>query len=463
MKNILSKLLIINILFNLPQILTGQTTNDLINLLIEKQLITQDQADSMRADYSIKQQSALPDKSLVIGMEFRPRTEFRNGYQMLRNDTTVPSFFTNQRTRLSLLYIQENTLTAYVNLQDLRVWGQQDPKSNAATIQVFEAWAEPFFQPELSLRVGRQRLIFDNQRLFAENDWRMCGAAFDAANLRYFHENISSELAVAFNQSKENYFGTDYKPNNFTNFKILAVSYIKYKLSQKVQLSFLNSMDGFQASTNTEKIFTRYTNGGRLEYESGPWYATISGYYQWGKNPAGKDLTAWYLQPEVRLTLPIHLTVRAGGELFSGTDPEYTGDKDHSFVPLYGSGHSFNGSMDLITKFPSDIKNGGLFNPYLFLAQTLTKHLDLRCNFHSFSLMYDYPVDSVTSDAFLGFENDWLLGYKPSNFMKVELGFSYFLPTRTFAAIKGGDGDLGLTWAYLMLSLKPQIFSTKFK
>ncbi|MCX6260833.1 MAG: hypothetical protein NTY95_08345 [Bacteroidia bacterium] len=103
----------------------GQSANDILNVLVEQKTITQDKADSIRADYSIKQQTVLPDKKLRIDAEFRPRTEFRNGYQQLRNDTTTAAFFTNQRIRLSANYIYDNRFAMQFSIQDLRVWGQQ--------------------------------------------------------------------------------------------------------------------------------------------------------------------------------------------------------------------------------------------------------------------------------------------------------------------------------------------------
>jgi hypothetical protein len=172
----------------------GQSANDILNVLVEQKTITQDKADSIRADYSIRQQTVLPDKKLRIDAEVRPRTEFRNGYQQLRNDTTTAAFFTNQRIRLSANYIFDNRFAMQFSIQDLRVWGQQDPRSTSATLQIFEGWVEPYITNKFSVRVGRQRLVYDNQRLFAENDWRLSAAVHDALNFRYNSARLTSTL-----------------------------------------------------------------------------------------------------------------------------------------------------------------------------------------------------------------------------------------------------------------------------
>jgi hypothetical protein len=441
----------------------GQSTNDILNVLISNNTITQQQADSLRAEYAISQQTNLPEKRLQIDFEFRPRTEYRNGYQQLRNDTTTAAFFTNQRSRLSINYSYNNRFILQFSMQDLRVWGQQDPRSILASLQVFEAWVEPFITDKFSVRVGRQRLMYDNQRLFAENDWRLSGAVHDALNFRYNSPKLSAELALASNQSAERFFGTDFVPVGFTTYKYLAVNYIRYTPNKNFIITALNSSDGFQSKSNPEKMVLRYTLGGRVEVTKGNLYGTISAYYQGGKNPSGKELSAWYVQPEARLITSQGTTARLGAEIFSGTG-NLASETDRSFVPLYGVAHRFNGSMDLIVRFPNDVGSAGLINPYLFIIQPLFKKFELRADFHTFSLQKDYYIGDETIPRYLGFENDFLFTYKPNPATKIDLGFSYMKPTESFATVKGsGDGSLNCYWAYLSLTFRPVLFTTKFK
>jgi hypothetical protein len=443
----------------------SQSVNDLLNVLIEQETISQYKADSLRADYAIKQQTTLPDKKLRIDAEFRPRTEFRNGYQQLRNDTSTGAFFINQRLRLSANYSYDNRFIMQFSVQDLRVWGQQDPRSTSASVQVFEVWAEPYISDKFSVRIGRQRLMYDNQRLFAENDWRLSAAAHDAINFRVHTSDLSSELALAFNQSAERYFGTDFSPAGYTNYKFLAVNYLRYKVNKKFILTALNSTDGYQDKSNPEEMNFRYTLGGRIEFESGRLYTTFSGYFQGGENNSGNDLSAWYLQPEIRLRFPRDFVARFGAEIFSGNNNSLVANTDHSFVPLYGVAHRFNGSMDLITKFPADVGGAGLMNPYLFLMQPLFSKIEVRADFHTFYLQEDYyTIDDIKIDRYLGFENDFLISYKPNAVTKVDLGVSYMLPTKSLEIVKkSGNSKYNLSWIYLSLTFRPQLLSLHFK
>jgi len=442
----------------------AQSTNDILNVLTDNKTITQQQADSLRATYAIGQQNTLPDKKLQIDFELRPRSEYRNGYQQLRNDSVSGAFFTNQRSRLGLNYSHNDKFILQFSLQDLRVWGQQDPRTTAASVQVFESWAELMLSGRFSVRLGRQRLIYDNQRLFAENDWRLSGAAHDALNFRFQSSKVSGDLAFAFNQMGERYFGTDYTPATFNNYKFLVINYIKYTPNKIITLTVLNSSDGFQTGDDPEKMNFRYTLGGRIEAVSGSLYGTLSGYYQGGKNSSGENLSAWYVQPEIRVTTSGGPVVRLGAEIFSGTGNLPGTSDDRSFVPLYGVAHRFNGSMDHIVRFPNDVGNAGLMNPYLFMVQSLFKKLEIRSDLHLFYLQTGYYEADDKIPGYLGMENDWLLTCRPHTSIKIDLGFSYMLPTESLEKVKGsGDSSYNLFWGFLSLTFRPVLFSTKFK
>ena len=104
----------------------------------------------------------------------RTRTELRHGYRTLPTEDTTAAVFTNQRTRLNFDF-KSKKLDFFASLQDTRQWGQQDPRagqtvaspteSTVYPLYMFEVYAEPHFSDKFSARIGRQRLIYDNQRL----------------------------------------------------------------------------------------------------------------------------------------------------------------------------------------------------------------------------------------------------------------------------------------------------------
>src|SRR5690606_1734696 len=108
----------------------------------------------------------------------------------------------------------------------------------------------------------------------------------DAARFTYSSPALEGDLIAAYNQeesAQERYFGTDFSPDNFNNYKILLANYWKWKSSPKTILTAINAMDGFQAEAGKKGMYYRFTSGGRLEYTSAPVYFTLAGYYQFGE------------------------------------------------------------------------------------------------------------------------------------------------------------------------------------
>lgn len=239
-------------------------------------------------------------EAFKVSLEFRPRTELRNGYRYLRSDTTRAAFFTSQRSRLHIHY-QRTGLVFHTSFQDVRVWGEDDPRSTDGTLQVFEIYLEPTIAKNFSVRIGRQKIVYDNQRLFSQNNFRQSGRSHDAFRLIYNNTKLETEVVGAFNQNSERIYETDFSPQGFDNYKVLLVHYLKYQLSEDFTLTTINVADGFQDEINVRTTHYRFTNGGRIEYEKAGWYLTLAGYYQHGKTSSGKDIKAFYFQPEIRL------------------------------------------------------------------------------------------------------------------------------------------------------------------
>ncbi len=288
-------------------------------------------------------------------------------------------------------------------------------------------------------------------------------------------------MIFAFNQSSSNngvsnqpngepLFGTTYNPG-FTTYKTLAVHYLKYRINEQLTLTTINCADGYQQGKSREGVQQRFTDGGRLEFEKGRFYVTVSGYYQSGKNAKLQTLDAFYFQPEIRYSIPNSLTIRLGEEVLSGNNGEKPSALDRNFVPLYGVAHRFNGYMDFFTTFPGDVNNAGLINPYLFIIKQMGSKFSLESDFHLFYSQNKFvnkvtvagKTTSTTIDNYLGFENDYVLVYKPNSYTKIDLGFAWADPEKTMAIIKkGGNSNYTPTWAYISVSFKPQIFKSIF-
>src|SRR5688572_33262527 len=121
----------------------------------------------------------------TLNGQVRTRTELRDGTGTLKPSTNKAAFFTSQRTRLTFNY-KSNKVILQTSLQDIRVWGQDASTiSNAdgARLGVHEAWAEILlanrkdtsfkksFLEYISVKAGRQELLYDDSRLLGNLDW----------------------------------------------------------------------------------------------------------------------------------------------------------------------------------------------------------------------------------------------------------------------------------------------------
>lgn len=440
--------------------ITAQIDNNFINLLLQKKIISQREADSIAVLSDFNKKVNSENKNFSIGLEFRPRTEYRDGYKQLRTADTKAAFFTTQRSRLNFNYEQPK-FKFHTSIQDLRVWGQYGQTSTSGSLNVFEAYAETAITNQFSVKLGRQKVELDNGRIFSAANWSQAARAHDGINFIYNSNTIHSELITSFNQTSERIFDTDFSPTTFTNYKLLNVHYLKAKLNEHFNLTTINAADSYQSKTNTNTLYTRGTSGGRLDFEKGNLYLTLSGYYQYGQLQTGNRISAYYFQPEIQLKTN-KLTTRLGAEYISGDNANKTTDISKSFVPLYGVAWRFMGNMDYFTSFPTDLKNGGLINPYLFLIYDLNKKVSLRSDFHLFYLQNKVKNnENQVVQPYLGFENDLSIHYKCNSFTMIDFGFSYMAAKKSMETLKAGNSSIIPVWSYVMITFKPELFNFK--
>ena len=97
----------------------------------------------------------------------------------------------------------------------MRVWGQDASSINRVTLDAYdglmlhEAWAEVMLLDtsatleNLSLKIGRQELVYDDSRLLGNLDWLQQGRRHDLALLKLEHKGWLAHLGAGFNQNQE--------------------------------------------------------------------------------------------------------------------------------------------------------------------------------------------------------------------------------------------------------------------
>ena len=162
--------------------------------------------------------------------QIRTRTELRNGYGTLEPVGDKPAFLTSQRSRLNFNF-KSTRVIFHASIQDVRVWGADASTiSNAdgSRLGFHEAWADiilanakdssfPKSAVEyFSVKIGRQELVYDDERLLGNLDWLQQGRRHDAIVFKLLQKGWQADLGLAFNQNTDaiNYNGTYYTPAN---------------------------------------------------------------------------------------------------------------------------------------------------------------------------------------------------------------------------------------------------------
>jgi Alginate export len=217
--------------------------------------------------------------------QLRTRTEMRDGYGTLSPKGTTANVFTSQRARLAFAY-KWDRVNFNVSVQDIRVWGQDASTINNADgnkLMVHEAWAEVTLMNKsdstiktkgidnLSLKIGRQALIYDDVRLLGDLDWLQQARRHDAALLKAMHHGWQVDLGVGFNQNSDaaGVTSTYYMPGNLpayvTNSKgaLVATPSGLLPLAANGSVAAASSLSGAPVLANTVS-----TNGMNQQYKS---------------------------------------------------------------------------------------------------------------------------------------------------------------------------------------------------
>lgn len=396
-------------------------------------------------------------KTFDLGLEFRPRFEYRDGYRQLPSDTTNAAFFVSSRTRLLLDY-KQNKSAFHLSLQDVRIWGQNGNSLATGSFGIFESFACLALKKNWNITIGRQAVELDNGRLFSRANWNQTSRAHDGIRLNYEAKRFSSAFFAFYNQNKANIFGTNYGLNYY---KYLFLNYSTYHLGDHWFMNFLNAFDGFEGITNEQVIFVRGTSGGRIEYKSKPVEITVAAYYQYGQLSSGAPISAYYVQPSIKLKQK-KWTLDAGMEYLSGDYPQSLSTTSHSFSTLYGVAFKFMGHLDYFTSFPEDVNGAGLINPFLFLDYDLSDKLRFKLESHLFYTQRDLvSKDNAVMSPYLGFESDFKLKYSFHPDLFLDFGFSMMAATKSMAVLKTGNYAKTPVFSFLMLTWKPKLLAVQ--
>ncbi len=407
--------------------------------------------------------SAEANAQFKFSAQLRPRAEYRHGYKTLPTTDAKPAFFISQRTRLNFDFGAKKFKLG-ISLQDVRTWGDV-PQLNAYDNRssLHQAWGQYFFTESFSLKAGRQEIVYDDSRMFGNVDWAQQGRSHDAAILRFSNDAIRIDAGFAWNQEKQNLYGTDYMLKG--NYKTFQYLWLHKKINDfSFSVLFLNNgMEYFKKDSTYQTLFSQ-TIGTRLSYAVKKIAVNGAFYYQGGTDHKDLSLSAFYFAADVKFNFTDAFAMLLGFEYLSGTSEknmkDSTYNKNNSFTPFYGTNHKFNGHMDYfyVGNHNSNVGLRDLYLSFIYKKKKFSGVLTVH-NFCSATTIIDRDDPTKDMPNRLGLELDLGLAYQLADGLAVKAGYSQMFATASMEALKGGDKGKVANWAWVMLAFNPTLFS----
>jgi hypothetical protein len=187
-------------------------------------------------------------------------------------------------------------------------------------------------------------------------------------------------------------------------------------------------------------------------------------YYQVGRDRTDKTVKAWMFSSSFLYSGLKKIPITLGVDVLSGTNK---GDRNSTaFDPLFGTNHAFYGYMDYFYVGSPHAQQGatvGLTDIFVKTSLKTGQKSSLLLHAHEFLAQVNIidPENSARHlPLALGTEIDAILNYEYDKAVNIKLGYSQLLPTQSMQAIKGGDRDKIQQWAWLMLTVKPALFTS---
>lgn len=400
--------------------------------------------------------------SLKMRVDLRTRAELDNGAKTLipkrkSAETTVLS-----RARVGIDYYYKN-LEIYVSAQDARTWGEIATNAGKnETFTVHEAWAKYQFSDHFALKLGKQILSYDNERLLGTLDWMMQGRSFEALKGTYtINPNSKIEAAITYNNDDND--ANDLPEKEIYSIseggeitKSLQVMHYQYTGNNKFQFSAIALNNILQNPSGTHYDMLTVGINAKKYFENIGFFG--SAYYQTGKNTNAQSKSAYQFSINSDFLIHSKINIVAGTEWLSGRSYDTNSGDNRSFSPLYGTNHLHNGFMDYFYFGTSHFNGFGLNDYYLKSTFKLNPYSMITGNLHAFTtngkLGENDPGEKYSS--YLGTELDLVLTYKFGKVITANLGHSFMLASESMKFLKNVSEPKDLqTWTWLALKIAP--------
>jgi len=424
-----------------------------------------------------------PENSFTLSAQLRPRFEYRNGAYIPLQEGEKPAILVNNRTRLNFDYHHGDQLQLFVSLQNVNIWGQAPQvqlNDRTGGLSVFEAYAALPIYEDLNIKIGRQMIVLDEDRIFGSLDWHPAGRAHDAININWKNDKLTLRSFFAFNQ---NYLEGNITSGNVNNpkgqffapggqpYQHLEAVHAHYNFAPTQGLSVLVANLGQRNDLIDDNDYNMQTIGFHYRGKSDALRYGAEGYLQTGKSATSKkkdgsitpskDKQAFLLAALVGYQFTPAFSATLGLDYLSGNDNTNDTAKTKlsnlSPVPTI----KFYGFMDHF--YVSYSPSVGLLNPYLNLNLKTSDKGSLSFTGHYFHSAAKIAGDKDNKTRSLAVEGDLVYTHKIQNFVSLQAGYSLLVPSSSYNNLQGlHNVRKQQDWLWCSLNINPKLFSAKF-
>lgn len=371
-------------------------------------------------------------QDVSIHGQVRPRSEIRD----LGGDSESEAF-TSMRVRADFLAAMERGVSVFVQLQDVRIWGEESNTLgdfSADQLDLHQGYVRVAFGDDqrLTATVGRQETNLGGQRLVGAVGWTQQGRSFDGLRLRG-DDGWGSVEVLAYKLREGALSGVSESD--------LLGLYGVLDIDEKNQADVYLLHNGEDQLLDTDQT----TFGARLHGAADRFTYRGELSLQRGRR-GGSDVSAFMMGARVgtgfhegRGALAIWY------DYLSGDDAPGDGEI-RVFDTLFATNHKFYGFADLFLNIPVHTGGLGLQDAAIKGSYELSGSTRVAVDLHHFSTAKETSLGSST----LGQEADLTLTYGFTNNLGVTAGHSVVFGADALREVGRGDGTLH--FGYLMLN-----------
>jgi len=327
-----------------------------------------------------------------------------------------------QRTRLGLSLTFADAVAAFVQVQDVRTWGEETDTLgdfSADGLDLHQGYLAIRLSEGMTLKIGRQEISYLNHRLIGNVAFLEQARSFDAARWSLASGDITADAFYARTR--------DSAPGDFAGVTDLFAGFFQYRVHPGFVPAVIAIVDIGGPAERTRVTAGLHATGA---LDMGLSYS-LEGYFQGGS--AANDVS--YLA--VMTALHARYTLKSlgakpffelFGEIVTGDDDPGDGDVT-SFDTLFATNHKFYGEMDFFLNLPANTGQRGLMDLGAAIGAVPAKDVTVQLTGHLFLANNDQGGDGT-----YGTELDLKGTWKPFDHLSLDLLYAVFLP---------GDGLTG--------------------